>query len=97
MGTKYFAEEAAGGLEDVCYPEGRNPHERKRTLHFGNAPIQNTRSAGTIGAFRVQKGEHLAHGSDLAWCNFFLFGYMKEQLKGALQRRKSFHRCFLDL
>jgi hypothetical protein len=39
MGTEHFAEEIVGGLEDVCYPEGRNPHERKTTLHFDNAGI----------------------------------------------------------
>jgi hypothetical protein len=29
MDTRYFAGEIIGGLEDVGYPEGRNPRERK--------------------------------------------------------------------
>jgi hypothetical protein len=40
---KYFAEEIVGGLKDVCYPEWRNSHERKITLHFDNGPIHNAR------------------------------------------------------
>jgi hypothetical protein len=44
MDTKDFAEEIVGGLEDISYPEGMNPHERKITLHFGNVLIHNTRT-----------------------------------------------------
>jgi hypothetical protein len=42
--TSYFTGEIIGELEDVCYPEGRNPHERKGTLHFDKAPIPDTRT-----------------------------------------------------
>jgi hypothetical protein len=45
MDAPYFAEESVGGLEDVCYPEGKTPQERKMPLHFDNAPIHNTRTA----------------------------------------------------
>jgi hypothetical protein len=44
MDAKHFAAEIVSGLEDVCYPEGRNPHKRKMTLPFTNAPIHNTRT-----------------------------------------------------
>jgi hypothetical protein len=42
--TKNFAEGIVGGLEDICHPKGRNPHERRITLHMENAPIHNTRT-----------------------------------------------------
>jgi hypothetical protein len=38
MDTSYFVGEMIGELEDICYPEERNPHENKMTLHFENAP-----------------------------------------------------------
>jgi hypothetical protein len=44
MDTSYFAGEAIGGLEDVCNPGGRNPHQRKVALHFDNAPKHNIKT-----------------------------------------------------
>jgi hypothetical protein len=83
MDTKHFAEEIVGGLDDVCYPEGRNPHERKVTPQFGNEPICNTRTEiGPLEQSEFKRMEHPAYRLDLAACDFFLFGYMKEQLKG---------------
>jgi hypothetical protein len=55
MDTKYFAEEVVGVLEDVCYPEVRNPHQRKMTLRFDNAPIRHIKGHGTIEAVRAQE------------------------------------------
>jgi hypothetical protein len=81
--TSYFAGEIIGGLKDVCYPEGRNPHERKRTLHFDNTPVHNTRTVmGQLEQSGSKRIEHPPYGPDLAACDFFPFGYMKEQLKG---------------
>jgi hypothetical protein len=44
MDAEYFAEESIGGLEDVYYPEGRNSHERRITVHSDNALIHNART-----------------------------------------------------
>jgi hypothetical protein len=44
MDTRYLFDEIVGGLEDVCYPVGRNTHKRKSILRFDNAPILNTRT-----------------------------------------------------
>jgi hypothetical protein len=83
MDTSYFAGEMIGGLEDVCHPEGRNPHERQRTLHFDNAPIRNKGTVmGQLEQSWVKRMGHPPYSTDLATCDFFLFGYMKEQLKG---------------
>jgi hypothetical protein len=76
MDATYFAEEIVGGLEDVCHPEWRNLHERKITLHSHNAPIHNIRTARRqLESSEFKRMEHLAA------CDFFLFGYMKGQLK----------------
>jgi hypothetical protein len=53
MDTSSFAGEMINGLEDVCDPEGRNPHERKITLRFHKAFI-NKNSHGTIGVVKAQ-------------------------------------------
>jgi histone-lysine N-methyltransferase SETMAR len=83
MHTSYFAGDTTGGLEDVCYPEGRNPHERKRTLHFDSAPMHNTRAVrGQLEQPGFKRMEHPPYSPDLAPCDFFLLGHMKEQLKG---------------
>jgi histone-lysine N-methyltransferase SETMAR len=83
MDTKYFAEEIIGGLEDVCHPGRRNQHERRIALHFDYAPIHNTRTVmGQLEPSEFKRMEHPAHSPDLAPCDFFLFGYVKEQLKG---------------
>jgi hypothetical protein len=83
MDTQYFAEEIVRGLEDLWYLEGRNPHGRKSTLHFDNAPMHDTRIVmGQMGQSELKKMEHPACSPDLAPPDFFPFGYIKEQLKG---------------
>jgi hypothetical protein len=83
MHPYYFAGDIIGGLEDACYLEGRNPPERSRTLHFDNAPIPNTRTVvGQLGQSGFKSMNRPPYSPDLAPCDFFLFGYMKEQLKG---------------
>jgi hypothetical protein len=83
MDTKYAAEEIVGGLEDVCYPEGRNPHERIITLHFDKAPMYKTRRVmGQLAQSGFKRMEHPAYSPDLAACGTFPFGGIKEQLKG---------------
>jgi hypothetical protein len=48
MDTSSFAGEMINGFEDVCDPEGRNPHEQKITLRFHNAFI-NKNGHGPLG------------------------------------------------
>jgi hypothetical protein len=83
MDTSYFAGEITGGLEDACYPDGRNPHGRERTIYFDSAPIHNTKTVmGQLEQSGLKRMEHSPSRPDLAPSNFFLFCYMKEQLKG---------------
>jgi hypothetical protein len=83
MDTKYFAEENVGELEDVCYPEWRNWHEREITVHFDNVPIYNTRTVmGQLEQSGFKRIEYSAYSPNLSPCDFFFFGYMKKQLKG---------------
>jgi hypothetical protein len=79
MDTNYLAREIIGGLEDVFYLEGRNPHERERTLHFDNAPIHSTRTGmGQLEQSRSKRMEHPPYSPDLAPYDFLLLGYMKD-------------------
>jgi histone-lysine N-methyltransferase SETMAR len=83
MDTRYFAQEILGGLEPVCYPEDRNPHQRKIIVHFDNAPIHNTKIVmEQLQHSGFKKMDHPPYSPDLAPSDFFLFGYLKEQLKG---------------
>jgi hypothetical protein len=99
MDTSHFAGEIIGRLDNVCYPEARNPPERERPLHFDNAPIHNPRTVmEQLEQLGFKRMEHPPHNPDLAPRDFSLFGYTKEQLKRrTFQRRKSFYRCFLSL
>jgi histone-lysine N-methyltransferase SETMAR len=82
MDTSYFAGEIIGGLEHICYPEGRNRHERKRILHFDSAGVHNTRTVmEQLEQSGFKRMEHPPYSPDLAPCDFFLFGYTKELLK----------------
>jgi hypothetical protein len=83
MDTKCFAEELVGGLEHVCYPEGRDPYERKIAFHFNSAPMHNTRTVmEQLGHSGSKRMEHPTYSPDLSPCDFFHSHYMKEQLKG---------------
>jgi hypothetical protein len=74
MDTSYFTEENIGRLEDSGYLEGRNPHQRKVTLHFSN-----TRTViGQLEQSGFQGMEYPLDNLGLAPYGFFLFGYMTE-------------------
>jgi hypothetical protein len=72
MDAKHFGEETIGGLEDVCCPEGRNPHERKSTLQFEDALIHNIRMV--MGQLEQSgfKRMSIRPSSRFGTCDFFL-------------------------
>jgi hypothetical protein len=83
MDSDYFSDEIIGGLDQFCYPEGRKSRQRKMVLHFDNAPIHNTSTVATkLGASGFRRMKHPPYSPDLAPCDFFLFGYLKERLRG---------------
>jgi hypothetical protein len=69
MDTRHFAEEIVSGLEDVCYPKERNPHERKMAVLFDDASIYNTKKV--MKPLEQSRFKNMDH-PDLAPCNFFL-------------------------
>jgi hypothetical protein len=82
MDTIYFTGDIVNGLEDICCPEGRNTHQRKVAGHFDNASKHNTRTViEELERAKLERIELRATGS-LNPCDFFAFGYVKEQLKG---------------
>jgi hypothetical protein len=98
MDTSNFAGEIIGGLEDVCHPKKKKLHQRKSTLDFSKAPIHNS---GTVMGQLEQSGfkrrGHRPDSRDSAPCNFFLFGSMKQQLKGRVfGEGRAFYQRFLS-
>jgi hypothetical protein len=62
-----------GGLEDVCYPEGRNPHESEMTVYFDNMPLYSTRTVmRQLQQPNFKKMEYPPDLPYLALCHFFL-------------------------
>jgi histone-lysine N-methyltransferase SETMAR len=83
MNSKYFEREIIQNLGILCYPNRRQPHARQATLHFDNAPIHNTKLvSGSLDLLGFKRLDHPPYSPDLAPCDFFLFGYVKERLNG---------------
>jgi hypothetical protein len=79
----YFMECVLGPLTEVCYSQGRKSHIRRVTLHFDNAPIHNTEEVqGHLTNLGFTRMEHPFDSPDLAPCDFFRFGTMKENFSG---------------
>jgi transposase len=74
MDTCHFAGEIIRGLEDICYPEGRNPDERKRTLYLNNALIHDISTGmGQLEQSEFKRVEQPPYSPDLARVtSFFL-------------------------
>jgi hypothetical protein len=81
MNSAYFATNVIDVLAQSCYPDGRPPHARKVTLHFDNAPIHCTDTVTDRMMLReLERMLHSPYSPDLAPCDFFLFGYLKQEL-----------------
>jgi hypothetical protein len=83
MNSRCFMECVLLLLREVCSPEGGKSHKRRGMLHFDNAPIHN---AEEVHAYLTDLGfttmEQPRDGPDLARCDFFLFGAIKENVSG---------------
>jgi histone-lysine N-methyltransferase SETMAR len=94
MNSSYFVECVLSPLIEVCNPRGRIPHERRVMLHFDNAPIHKTKDVQDhLANFEFGRMEHPPDSPDLAPCDFFLFGAMKENFSG--QHFESVEELFL--
>jgi hypothetical protein len=67
MDKDCFPEGIGGGLDNTPYSEGRNPHERKSTLHCDDALMHSTRTLmGQLEQLGFKKMEHPPNCPDLA-------------------------------
>jgi hypothetical protein len=83
VNSAYFIESVLRPLADICHPRGRDARERRVMLHFDNAPVHNTEGVQeNLASFGCRRMEHLPYNQDLAPCDFFLFGAMKEAIAG---------------
>jgi histone-lysine N-methyltransferase SETMAR len=70
-------------LVEICSPDGRKIHERKIMLHFDNGLIHNAQGVQKhLTSLGFKKLEHPPDSLDLAPCDFFLFGSIKENFWG---------------
>jgi histone-lysine N-methyltransferase SETMAR len=80
MNSEYFAEHVIANLGWACRADDALQGQLI-TVHFDNAPIHNTkRVADELEAWGMERLEHPPYSPDLAPCDFFLFGYLKELL-----------------
>jgi histone-lysine N-methyltransferase SETMAR len=83
MDSGYFINNIVPAVALVCYPNGRQPRQRRCVLHFDNAPAHKTKEVGQcLGHYDLLRFEHPPYSPDLAPCDFFLFGYLKTRLQG---------------
>jgi histone-lysine N-methyltransferase SETMAR len=83
MNSTFFIECVLRSLDGFCYPDGRKRYERRVVVYFDNVPIHNTEAVQECladGGFR--RMNHPAYNPDLAPCDFFLFGPIKEDFSG---------------
>jgi histone-lysine N-methyltransferase SETMAR len=81
MNAVYFAANIIKDIREACYPHGRNTHDRKFVLHLDNCPLRNTKTvADAMEGSDLKRMPHPPYSPDLAPCDFFLFGYLKQAL-----------------
>jgi hypothetical protein len=81
MNTAYFANNAIDVSTQSCYPNERQPHERKVMLHFDDAPIHCTDTARARMTLRqLERIGQSPCSPDLVPRDFFLFGDLKGKL-----------------
>jgi hypothetical protein len=79
----YFTQSILDHLADLCYLDVRQTHQRKLTVHFDKAPINNTkRVPEQMEACGFSRMDHPLYRPDLAPCDFFPFGNRKENVAG---------------
>jgi hypothetical protein len=78
MNSIFFIERVIHPLAGFCCSERRQPHERRVVMHFDNSPIHNTLVVQQyLADYRFRRMNYPVYSSDLASCDFFLFGAMK--------------------
>jgi histone-lysine N-methyltransferase SETMAR len=83
LNSAYFIESVLRPLSEICHPQGRVTRERRVMLHFDNAPVHNTEGVReNLASFGFRGMEHPPYSPDLAPCDFFLFGAMKQWFAG---------------
>jgi hypothetical protein len=83
MDAASFSQEMIVPLAREYYREQRGKHVPRVTVHFDNASIDGTNVVlETLRHFGLERMEHPPEGPDLAPSDSFLFGYIKEKLKG---------------
>jgi histone-lysine N-methyltransferase SETMAR len=79
MDKDYFADNITDKMARLCYSQGRRPRERRVVVHFDNARINCIDTVrDRMATAELERMEHPPCSPDLALCDFFLFGSVKE-------------------
>jgi histone-lysine N-methyltransferase SETMAR len=80
--TEYFIDEILQPLQRKFNPNARPGRISPFELHFDNAPVHNSKAATQkLMEYGMCRLVHPPYSPDLAPCDFFLFGYLREKLK----------------
>jgi hypothetical protein len=78
MNSAYFTERILTGVAEICAQEETIPKENL-TIHFDNAPMHNTEMVREmLTQWNIPGMDQPPYSPDLAPCDFFLFGYLKQ-------------------
>lgn len=81
--SDYFINNILQPLEIKLYPEGRNPHSKKYTVHFDNArPHTSLKTRSFISNSELAQLEHPPYSPDISPSDFYLFGKLKNSMNG---------------
>jgi hypothetical protein len=81
--SQYFYQHVIPDIQQTICSSIRSKTLKDIVLHLGNSPTHNSRlSSENIEFSAVQRVPHPFDGPDLAPSEFFLFGYLKEKLRG---------------
>jgi hypothetical protein len=82
MNSAYFVTNMLIPIEQVIFPGGRMPHERRLVVHFDSCSVHTSRvSTGWLEEHSILRTPHQPYSPDLASTDFYLFVTVKEKLK----------------
>ena len=81
--SEYFIHNVIKPLENKLYPQGKKPQETSYIIHIDNARPHNSHKATeSIVKCGFKRAPHPPYSPDLSPSDFYLFGYIKNQLEG---------------
>ncbi|KAA6403661.1 MAG: putative Mariner Mos1 transposase [Streblomastix strix] len=88
MDSEIFIKEIIQPLDEQ-YQQQRSKDDRNVWIHFDNARVHTSKKTQTCNSRSIfTQLKHPAYSPDISPCDFFLFGVLKQELKGKLFRNE---------